>query len=252
MTYSPVELRHVSLQRRLFGYDRAAVDTMLDDVADSYEQVWRDRVNLGDRIEQLEGELTRHKELEHLLRADARSPPSRLPTPSRRRAAPTRTRSSRRLAHEARDITRRARAERESLMLDARRIRLLLNAALDAIDEVPADDLARGAAGGRGGGRLARTYTGHEMPDTGTRLKLRVVPGAGAARSSAGTERPGRFASAPHPSAAARTQSSWSCSRSGWACGRRSSRSSRATRLGTRWSSCVVCRRVEAASRMEG
>ena len=69
MTYSPVELRHVSLKRSMFGYDRAAVDAMLDDVADSYEQVWRDRVDLGDRIEQLEGELSRHKELEHLLRA---------------------------------------------------------------------------------------------------------------------------------------------------------------------------------------
>ena len=51
-------------------------------------------------------------------------------------------RSSRRLGAEARDVTRRARAERESLMLDARRIRLLLHAALDAIDEVPAEDLA--------------------------------------------------------------------------------------------------------------
>ena len=69
MTYSPVELRHVSLKRRLLGYDRAAVDAMLDDVADSYEQVWRERVDLGDRIERLETELARHKELEHLLRA---------------------------------------------------------------------------------------------------------------------------------------------------------------------------------------
>ena len=56
-------------KRRLLGYDRAAVDAMLDDVADSYEQVWRERVDLGDHIERLETELARHKELEHLLRA---------------------------------------------------------------------------------------------------------------------------------------------------------------------------------------
>ena len=33
-------------------------------------------------------------------------------------------------------------AERESLLLDSRRIRLLLNAALDAIDEVPEDEIS--------------------------------------------------------------------------------------------------------------
>jgi cell division initiation protein len=140
MTYSPVELRHVTLKRRLLGYDRAAVDTMLDEVADSYEQVWRDRVELGDRIERLEAELSRHKELEHLLRATLLSA---------EQAANTVKEKGRSEAgeiigqarHEAREITRRARAERESLMLDARRIRLLLHAALDAIEEVPAEDL---------------------------------------------------------------------------------------------------------------
>jgi len=140
MTYSPVELRHVSLKRRLLGYDRAAVDAMLDDVADSYEQVWRDRVELSDRIERLEAELSRHKELEHLLRATLLSA---------EQAANTVKEKGRSQADEiveqaraeARDITRRARAERESLTLDARRIRLLLHAALDAIDEVPADEL---------------------------------------------------------------------------------------------------------------
>ena len=43
--------------------------------------------------------------------------------------------------HEAREITRRARADRESLLLDARRIRLLLHAALDAMHEVPEDEI---------------------------------------------------------------------------------------------------------------
>ena len=136
MTYSPVELRHVSLKRRLLGYNRGAVDVLLDDIADSYEVVWRERADLADRVEQLEGELARHKELEHLLRQTL---------VSAEQAAQTLTEKGRAEADviveearaEARDITRRARAEREALILDARRIRLLLHAALDAADEVP-------------------------------------------------------------------------------------------------------------------
>jgi cell division initiation protein len=140
MTYSPVELRHVSLKRRLLGYDRAAVDAMLDDVADSYEQVWRERVDLGDRIEGLEAELARHKELEHLLRATLLSAEqaANVVKEKGRTEADGIIEEAR---HEAREITRRARADRESLLLDARRIRLLLHAALDAMDEVPEDEI---------------------------------------------------------------------------------------------------------------
>ncbi len=140
MTYSPVELRHVSLKRRLLGYDRAAVDAMLDDVADSYEQVWRERVDLGDHIERLETELARHKELEHLLRATLLSAEqaANVVKEKGRMEADGIIEEAR---HEAREITRRARADRESLLLDARRIRLLLHAALDAMHEVPEDEI---------------------------------------------------------------------------------------------------------------
>jgi len=140
MTYSPVELRHVAIKRQLLGYDRAAVDQVFDDVADSYEQVWRDRAELGDRIERLEAELSRHKELEHLLRATLLSAEQAANT-VREKGRSEADEIVEEARAEARDITRRARAERESLMLDARRIRLLLHAALDAIDEVPADEL---------------------------------------------------------------------------------------------------------------
>ena len=140
MTYSPVELRHVSLKRRLFGYDRGAVDTVLDDVADSYELVWRERVDLADRIEHLEAELSRYKDLEELLRATLVSAEQAAQTVKERgrSEAGEIVDEARR---EARDITRRARAERDSLLLDARRIRLLLHAALDAVDEVPAEEI---------------------------------------------------------------------------------------------------------------
>jgi cell division initiation protein len=134
MTYSPVELRHVPIKRSIFGYHRGAVDALLEDIAASYETVWRERADLGDRIEQLDTELSRHRDLEQLLRAtlvSAEQAAQNLKEQGKTEAG-TIVDEARR---EAREITRRARAERESLVLDARRIRLLLNAALDAVDE---------------------------------------------------------------------------------------------------------------------
>jgi cell division initiation protein len=134
MSYAPVELRHVPLKRGLFGYKRSGVDTVLDDIATSYETVWRERAQLTDRVEQLEGELARHRELEQLLRAtlvSAEQAAQRLKEDGRAEVA-TMVEEAR---LEAREITRRARAERDALVLDARRIRLMLNAALDAVDE---------------------------------------------------------------------------------------------------------------------
>jgi len=134
MAYAPVELRHIPLKRRLFGYHRGAVDAVLEDVASSYEAVWRERADLADRVEHLDGELARHRELEQLLRATLMSA-ERAAQDLKEQGkveADTIIEEARR---EARDITRRARAERESLVLDARRIRLLLHAALDAVDE---------------------------------------------------------------------------------------------------------------------
>lgn len=134
MSYAPVELRHVPLRRGLLGYQRGAVDAVLDDIATSYETVWRERAQLADRIEQLEAELARHRDLEQLLRAtlvSAEQAAQRLKEEGQAEA--TAIVEEARL--EAREITRRARAEREALLLDARRIRLLLRAALDAVEE---------------------------------------------------------------------------------------------------------------------
>ena len=139
MTYSPVELRHVPIKRSVFGYHRGAVDALIEDIAASYETVWRERAEFGDRIEQLDGELTRHRDLEQLLQATLVSAEEAAQhiKDARKAEADTIVEEARR---EARDITRRARAERESLLLDARRIRLLLNAALDAVDEAQPDE----------------------------------------------------------------------------------------------------------------
>jgi cell division initiation protein len=134
MSYTPVEIRHVKLRRGLLGYRRGAVDRLLEDVTASFEDVWRERADHADRIELLEGELTRYRELEALLRTTLVS--------AERSAIELREQAKREAeaivseAHAAaRTITREARAEHERLALESRRIRVLLNAALDALDE---------------------------------------------------------------------------------------------------------------------
>jgi cell division initiation protein len=68
MGITPVEIRHVPIGRSLWGYRRGAVERLLDDIADSFEDVWRERAELADRNEHLAEELQRHRELENLLR----------------------------------------------------------------------------------------------------------------------------------------------------------------------------------------
>jgi cell division initiation protein len=68
MSLTPAEIRHAKLGRRLGGYDRPATDALLLRIAESFEDVWRERADLRDEIERLEGELARFRELEVLLR----------------------------------------------------------------------------------------------------------------------------------------------------------------------------------------
>ena len=42
MAYTPVELRHVSFKRGLFGYQCSPVDRTIEEVVDSFEIVWRE------------------------------------------------------------------------------------------------------------------------------------------------------------------------------------------------------------------
>jgi cell division initiation protein len=133
MAITPVEIRHVRLGRGPLGYRRSTVDRLLDDVTESFEDVWRERADLGDRIEHLERELARYREVENLLRATLVS--------AERAAHELRDQAKREAelivgeAHaEARSVTRRAATERERLLADARRIRIQLRGALDALD----------------------------------------------------------------------------------------------------------------------
>ena len=138
MTLTPVEIRHLDLGRSLVGYRRSTVDRTLAEIADSFEAVWRERADLADRVEQLEGDLVRHRELEGLLRTtlvSAESAAQQLREQARKEAETIVGE-----AHaEARAIARRAAAEKERLETELRRIRSLLRSALDSIEDAGVD-----------------------------------------------------------------------------------------------------------------
>src|SRR5215218_4861576 len=135
MALTPVEIRHIRLARSLLGrgYKRVTVDRVLEEIVDSFEDVWRDRADLADEVEHLEQELVRYKELEALLRTtlvSAERASQELKEQARREAELVLAE-----AHaEARAVTRRGHAEREHLLGEARRIRSLLRSALEALD----------------------------------------------------------------------------------------------------------------------
>jgi cell division initiation protein len=135
MAITPVELRHVSLPRRLLGgYRRPAVERLLEEVVDSFENVWRDRADLADKVEQLESELARHRELEALLRTtlvSAERAAHELKDQAKREAQ-----LALEEAHaEAREILRVAVADRARMQTESRRVRALLRSALDLVEE---------------------------------------------------------------------------------------------------------------------
>jgi cell division initiation protein len=144
MGLTPVEIRHVPIGRGFWGYRRGAVERLLDEVADSFEDVWRERADFADRIEHLEDELERHRELETLLRKTLVSAEA---------AAQEQRESARREAErivaeahaEARRITFAATAERERLETDIRRLRELLRGALSSVEEIDGSDEAAAA-----------------------------------------------------------------------------------------------------------
>jgi cell division initiation protein len=138
MTITPVELHHIRLKRGLLGYRRGPVDELIVEIADSFEEVWRQRADYADRIEQLEGELSRHRDLESLLRTtlvSAEKSAHELKDQAKREAELVVGE-----AHaEARAVTRAAASERERLLAEARKVRALLEAALDAVDDADSD-----------------------------------------------------------------------------------------------------------------
>ena len=136
MALSPAELPHVPLHRALLGYRPASVKRLIEEAQRSFEEVWSERAELRDRVEELEAEIERHREVEGLLRETLMS--------AERTAHELKGQAKRHAeqivkdAHtEARSITQEALADRERLAAEAARVRALLESALGVVHEAP-------------------------------------------------------------------------------------------------------------------
>jgi cell division initiation protein len=152
VSLTPVEIRHVNLGRSALGYDRESTDKLLVDIVSSFEQVWRERADLRDEIEELEAEVARQKEIEGALRntlLSAERMADEVRGQARREAdvIVSEARST------ARDIVSSAENERERIQGEIRRLRNLevdvraeyrafLVAALDRLESDPQEHRA--------------------------------------------------------------------------------------------------------------
>jgi len=133
MSLAPAEIRHFELNRGLLGYKRATVDELLEEIVDSFEQVWRERADLTDKVEQLETDIVRYRELETLLRTTLVSA-ERASSEVREKARKEAELLVGEAQAEARALVRDARSERERLLAETHRIRAVLRAALQTMD----------------------------------------------------------------------------------------------------------------------
>src|SRR5207344_1814635 len=121
---------------------RGPVDQLLDEIADSFEDVWRERADLSDRLEELEADATKHRELETLLLSTL---------VSAERAAQNMKEQARREsdlivqeAHaESRRVIRESAAQKRLLEEDMIKIRAQLRGAFEMLGEGPRTEPAK-------------------------------------------------------------------------------------------------------------
>lgn len=144
MSLTPVEIRHVRLTRGV-GYKKEAVDRLLADIVQSFENVWRDRADLADRLETVDVDLQRYREMEAILRntlVSAETAAADLRERARHEAQLILDEAR----SEARSIAREAEREREQLVQEGRRVRALLTAALHSVEEATGERRSAPAA----------------------------------------------------------------------------------------------------------
>ena len=139
MPYTPVELRHVNVSRALLGYKRTAVQDLLNEIADSFETVWRERHELADQLETMEKQLAdlrlREEALTQTLVAAERAA-----THVKDQAKSEAELIIAQAHAEARGVTLKAQSDRHRLLGDTHRIESLLRAALAMFEETDGGD----------------------------------------------------------------------------------------------------------------
>jgi cell division initiation protein len=136
MALTPVEIRHLRPPKTLLGgYRRDPTERLLDEIVASFEDVWRERADLADKVEHLEADLVRFRELETLLRAtlvSAEQAAELVKDQARREAEIILTEAQ----ANAREVQRRAVAENERLVTANRRLRAQLTEAAAVLEDL--------------------------------------------------------------------------------------------------------------------
>jgi cell division initiation protein len=125
----------VKIGRSTFGgYRKLETEKLIEDIADSFEEVWRDRGELTDKLEDVEKVLAEVKQRESLL-ASTLVAAEKASTEIREAAKREAEMIIAEAHQEARSVTRGAQGERERLFTEVRRVETLLRAALGMVEE---------------------------------------------------------------------------------------------------------------------
>jgi cell division initiation protein len=139
MALTPVEIRHLRPPKTLLrGYRRDPTERLLDEIVASFEDVWRERADLADKVETLQSDLARFREMESVLRAtlvSAEQAAELVKDQARREAELILTEAQ----AEARELQRRALIDNERVVTATRRLRAQLTEAAAVLDEAPAE-----------------------------------------------------------------------------------------------------------------
>ena len=67
MKLTPLDIRHKEFKRGMRGYADVEVDEFLDQIADEYERLFKENIDLQDRVESLEDKVAGYKRIEETL-----------------------------------------------------------------------------------------------------------------------------------------------------------------------------------------
>ena len=67
MKLTPLDVRHKEFKRGMRGYADDEVDEFLDEVADEFERIFKENIDLGERVEGLEERLAHYRMIEETL-----------------------------------------------------------------------------------------------------------------------------------------------------------------------------------------
>ncbi|NLE21572.1 MAG: DivIVA domain-containing protein [Actinobacteria bacterium] len=67
MKLTPLDIRHKEFKRGMRGYSDVEVDEFLDEVADEYERLFKENIDLQERVENLEEKVAGYKRIEETL-----------------------------------------------------------------------------------------------------------------------------------------------------------------------------------------